>query len=70
MKCYILIVLLSACPFPWTLFETCLHIVLYLLPNPIYILKWRQPVFSNSCYLFMTLHGISFGDHNLNCFIA
>jgi hypothetical protein len=31
------IVLLSACPFPWTLFETCLHIVLYLLHNSIYI---------------------------------
>jgi hypothetical protein len=31
------IVLLSACPFPGTLFETCLHIVLYLLPNLIYI---------------------------------
>ena len=31
------IMLLSACPFPWMLFETCLHIVLYLLPNPIYI---------------------------------
>jgi hypothetical protein len=31
------IVFLSPCPFPWTLFETWLYIVLYLLPSPIYI---------------------------------
>jgi len=32
------VVLLSACPFPWTLLETCLYIFLqHWLPKPIYI---------------------------------
>jgi len=35
------IVLLSACPSPWTLFETCLYILLYWLLKPIYPFKSR-----------------------------